>query len=87
MLLSRTSTCKRLSFAFWLRNEASPASQFAQEAQRNLQHSQPDNAVFDLTAIETAARDSLECLPVLLQIAEGLTLRLERRLQNAGLSG
>jgi hypothetical protein len=53
----------------------------------DLQHTEPNNAVFDLSPFETGPCDPFERRPVLLQIAESLTLRLEGRLQNAPLSG
>lgn len=53
----------------------------------DLQHTQPNNAVFDLAALEAGPRDPFERRPVLLQIAESLPLRFETRLQDAPLSG
>jgi len=54
---------------------------------RPLQHSQLDNAIFNLAPFEARPRRKLEGGPVLLQIAEGLTLRLACRFQKAHLPG
>ncbi len=47
----------------------------------------PDNAVVDFTPLEAGPSDHFQYGPVLLQIAAGLALRLERRLQDACLPG
>jgi hypothetical protein len=54
---------------------------------RSLQHSQLDNAIFNLAPLQARPSRKLEGGPVLLQIAEGLTLCLARRLQQAHLPG
>jgi hypothetical protein len=54
---------------------------------RALQHSQLDNAIFNLAPFEARPSRKLEGGPVLLQIAEGLTLRLACRFQEAQLPG
>jgi hypothetical protein len=54
---------------------------------RALQHSQLDNAIFNLAPLEARPSRKLEGGSVLLQIAEGLTLRLACRFQKAQLPG
>jgi hypothetical protein len=54
---------------------------------RPLQHSQLDNAIFNLAPFEARPSRKLEGGSVLLQIAEGLTLRLACRFQKAHLPG
>jgi hypothetical protein len=53
----------------------------------NLQHAQPNNAVFDLAALESGPRDPFERRPVLLLIADSWPSRFETRLPAAPLFG
>src|SRR3954454_1318789 len=51
----------------------------------DLQHSHLNNALIDLTPLETGPSHHFQYGPVLLQVAAGVALRLEGSLQNAWL--
>jgi hypothetical protein len=52
---------------------------------RALKHRQLDHAVFNFAAFESRARDTLKCVPMFVEIAEGLILCSECRLETAHL--
>jgi len=51
--------------------------------QLGLKHREMDHAVFDLATCEAGASEMLERSPMFVEIAEGLVLRLKRRLETA----
>jgi hypothetical protein len=50
-----------------------------------LKHRELNHTIFNLATCESRARDTLECVPMFVEIAEGLILCSKRRLETAHL--